>query len=122
MGDDQIDSVISHIIRPYPITIPRMTIWWMIISITNISYRLTISHTDILLMSDLPYRYPISIADHILSLWFAGPSCRGRRRRRLVQLSGARHRGRHEEARDMEEEARDRQEGAREREDEHTVI
>jgi hypothetical protein len=44
VGYDRIDTVISHIISPYPISTSRMT---------RRLYRYTISH--------LPYRYPISI-------------------------------------------------------------
>jgi hypothetical protein len=62
--DDRIDTVISHIDIPYPISISRMTIsiWWMTISITHIPYRYPIfhidTHIDIPLISDIPYRYP----------------------------------------------------------------
>jgi len=48
MEDDHIDTVISHIISPYPISI-------MNISIIDIPI-------DITLMSDLPYRSPILIS------------------------------------------------------------
>jgi len=45
MGDDHIDTVISHIIFPYPISTSRMTIsiWWITISIYHIC---TIYHID----------------------------------------------------------------------------
>jgi len=78
MGDDHIDSVISHIISPYPISISRMTIsiWWITKSIYRIPYRYAISHIDIhmdiALMSDLLYRSHISISlstsTHIFTL------------------------------------------------------
>ena len=66
--DDSIDTVISHIHTTYPISTSRMTIsiWWMTISINHIPYRYSIfhidTHIDIPLMSDIPYRYPISIS------------------------------------------------------------
>jgi len=60
------DTVISHIIGPYLISISRMTIsiWWMTISIYYSPYRYLMSHInipiDIPLTSDLPYRSSIS--------------------------------------------------------------
>jgi len=81
--DDRIDTVISHIISHYPISISRMTIsiWWMTISIYHIPYRYPIFHIDthieIPLMSDIPYRYPISISHidiPIISCHSAGES------------------------------------------------
>jgi len=67
MGDVRIDTVVSHIISPYPISISKMTIsiWQITISIDHIAYRYTIFHIsnpiDISLMSDLPHQSPISI-------------------------------------------------------------
>ena len=64
MGDDHIDTVISHIISPCSISISRM----MTVSIYHIQYRYAIFHIDvsidIRLMSDIPHRCP----HHILSL------------------------------------------------------
>jgi hypothetical protein len=53
MGDDRIDTVISHITSPYPLSI-----------FLRMSHSCTISHIDI------PYRSPISTSDHILSHWW----------------------------------------------------
>ena len=66
---DHIDTIISHIVSPYPISISWMTIsiWHITISISPIPYLYPISHInipiDISLLSDLPYRDPISISD-----------------------------------------------------------
>ena len=74
MGDDRVDTVISHIISSYFISISKMTIsiWYIPLSIYRIQNRYTVSHNDnpieMSLMSDLPYRYLISISDHNLSL------------------------------------------------------
>jgi hypothetical protein len=57
MEDYHIDTVISHIISPYPISISRMTI-----SIYRVSNRYPISHIGVPLTSDLPYRSPISMS------------------------------------------------------------
>ena len=67
MGDNHIDTVISPIISPYPISISRMTIsiWLITISIYRIPDRNTILNIDnpidISLMSDLLHGSPISI-------------------------------------------------------------
>jgi len=66
--DDHIDTVISHIISPYPISISWITKLTREIAILiyRILNRYPISHIDIHiaidLMSDLPHRYPIPIS------------------------------------------------------------
>jgi len=68
MEGDHIDTVISHIISPYPTSKSRTTIstWWMPISTYHIQNRLTMFHIDNpidnSLTSDLPYRSSISIS------------------------------------------------------------
>jgi len=48
IGDDYIDTVTSHMIGTYPISICRktMSIWWMNISIYRIPNRYHVSHID----------------------------------------------------------------------------
>ena len=79
--DDHIDTVISHIDIPYPTSISRMTIsiWWMSISIYHMPYRYPIfhidTHIDISLISDIPYRYPISISHIDTPIMYCHSEC-----------------------------------------------
>jgi hypothetical protein len=81
MEDEHIDTVISHIISPYPTSIWWMiiSIWWMTILIYHVTYRYNILHIDnaigIALMSDLPYRSPISISHIDLQYRYLTISC-----------------------------------------------
>jgi hypothetical protein len=68
MGDDHMDTLISHIISPYPISISRMTIsiWKITLSIYCIPNRYPNSHIDyhidVSFTSGPPCRSPISIS------------------------------------------------------------
>ena len=78
MEDDHIDTVISHVISQDPILISKDDNIVSVdndidmphpITTTHISYRYPYRY---LIDVHLPYRSPISILDHILSLWHKG--------------------------------------------------